>query len=118
MDTSLVKFVPKIWGYEKWIANNEEYCGKLLFIIKGKMSSWHYHELKRETFYIQSGSIKLLYSQGDSIEDSESIILTRGDKVDLPRGTRHRLIALEDTELFEFSTQHFDDDSHRLIFGG
>jgi len=111
MDTSLVKFVPKIWGYEKWIANN------LLFIIKGKMSSWHYHELKRETFYIQSGSIKLLYSQGDSIEDSESIILTRGDKVDLPRGTRHRLIALEDTELFEFSTQHFEDDSYRVIRG-
>jgi hypothetical protein len=25
--------------------------------------------------------------------------------------------ALEDSELFEFSTQHFDSDSHRLIKG-
>ena len=26
-------------------------------------------------------------------------------------------IALQDTELFEFSTQHFDSDSYRLIKG-
>jgi len=25
--------------------------------------------------------------------------------------------ALEDTELFEFSTQHFDEDSYRIING-
>ena len=31
-----VKYVPKGWGYEKWIANCEKYCGKLLFIVKGK----------------------------------------------------------------------------------
>jgi hypothetical protein len=24
------------------------------------------------------------------------------------------MVALEDAELFEFSTQHFDSDSHRL----
>jgi len=27
------------------------------------------------------------------------------------------MIALEDSELFEFSTQHFDEDSHRIIKG-
>jgi hypothetical protein len=27
------------------------------------------------------------------------------------------MIALEDTELFEFSTQHFDEDSIRIIKG-
>jgi len=27
------------------------------------------------------------------------------------------MIALEDTELFEFSTQHFDEDSHRIKKG-
>jgi hypothetical protein len=27
------------------------------------------------------------------------------------------MLALEDTELFEFSTQHFDDDSYRIIPG-
>ena len=31
-----IKFVSKGWGYEKWIANSPSYCGKLLFIAKGK----------------------------------------------------------------------------------
>jgi mannose-6-phosphate isomerase-like protein (cupin superfamily) len=118
VDTSLCKFVPKVWGYEKWIVNNQDYCGKILFFVKGKMSSWHFHKLKKETFYVQYGSIELMYSLEDSIESAESIILYRGDKIDLPIGLRHRIIALEDTELIEFSTQHFDEDSHRIIHGG
>ena len=28
--TSSIKYVPKGWGYEKWIVNNEMYCGKLV----------------------------------------------------------------------------------------
>jgi hypothetical protein len=35
----------------------------------------------------------------------------------VPIGLRHQMLALEDTELFEFSTQHFDSDSHRIIKG-
>ena len=31
-----IKFVPKGWGFEKWIVNCEQYCGKLLFIAKEK----------------------------------------------------------------------------------
>ena len=34
MSSSQIKIVPKGWGYEKWICNTEEYCGKLLHIIK------------------------------------------------------------------------------------
>ena len=37
MSNSLeIKFVPKGWGFEKWIVNKEEYCGKLLYFVKGK----------------------------------------------------------------------------------
>ena len=28
MTSSKIKFVPKGWGFEKWIVNNKEYCGK------------------------------------------------------------------------------------------
>ena len=59
MTSSEIKIVPKGWGYEKWIVNTEEYCGKLLHFIKGKRCSWHYHILKDETFYVQEG--KLMY---------------------------------------------------------
>lgn len=113
--TSSIKFVSKGWGFEKWICNNEEYCGKLLYFVKGKKCSWHYHILKDETFYIQSGKILLKYSESDTPTFEK--VLEPGDSFHIYRGLRHQMIALEDTELFEFSTQHFDEDSYRLITG-
>lgn len=115
MSSSKIKFVPKGWGFEKWIVNKEEYCGKLLYFVKGKKCSWHYHKLKDETFYIQSGRILLKYSESDT--PSFDIVLNPGDKFHIYKGLRHQMIALEDTELFEFSTKHFDDDSYRIHLG-
>ena len=112
-----IKHVPKGWGYEKWIANSPEYCGKLLYINKTKRCSWHYHKLKDETFYIQSGKIHLFYGKTDKLEDAKTMILEPGDRFHVYRGLRHQMIALEDTELFEFSTQHFEDDSYRIFKG-
>jgi len=117
MSSSEIKFVPKGWGFEKWIVNCEEYCGKLLYFAKGKRCSWHYHKLKDETFYIQSGKVLLKYSDSDDISDAKEIILNKGDKFHIYRQLRHQMFALEDTELFEFSTQHFDEDSYRLERG-
>ena len=44
-------------------------------------------------------------------------ILEPGDKFHVPRKMRHQMYALENSELFEFSTQHFDEDSHRIFRG-
>jgi quercetin dioxygenase-like cupin family protein len=112
-----IKFVPKGWGFEKWIVNSEEYCGKLLYMVKGKKCSWHYHKLKDEVFYVQSGKLKVIFSEKDSKRHANDIILSPGDNFHVYRGLRHQMIALEDTELFEFSTQHFDSDSHRIEKG-
>ena len=119
MSSSLtnIKHVPKGWGHEKWIVNTDVYCGKLLFFNKGKRCSWHYHTLKDETFYLQSGSILLFYGETDSLEDAKTIVLEPGDKFHIHRGLRHQMVAQADSELFEFSTQHFDEDSHRVITG-
>ena len=70
-----IKFVSKGWGFEKWIVNNSEYCGKLLYFIKGKRCSWHYHIKKDEVFYVQSGKIEVRYSNDNDIEKAKSIIL-------------------------------------------
>tara|TARA_B100000575_G_scaffold265261_1_gene241665 strand:+ start:78 stop:434 length:357 start_codon:yes stop_codon:yes gene_type:complete len=117
MSSLKIKIVPKGWGYEKWIVNTEEYCGKLLHLIKGKKCSWHYHKLKDETFYLQEGKLLVKYSDDDDIEKSEELIMERGDKFHVYRGLRHQMFALEDSDLFEFSTQHFDSDSHRIMKG-
>ena len=112
-----VLYVPKGWGYEKWAVNKPEYCGKLLFFNKGKKCSWHYHVKKDEVFYLHSGSLIVRYSDEDDIETCKTIKLKSGEAFHVYRGLRHQMEAIEDTELFEFSTQHFDEDSHRIIKG-
>ena len=112
-----IKHVPKGWGYEKWIVNKPEYCGKLLFFERGKRCSWHFHKLKDEVFYLQSGKLMVYYSDQNEIEKSDQIILNPGDNFHVYRGLRHQMVALEDSELFEFSTEHFDSDSNRIIKG-
>lgn len=115
--TSSIEFVPKGWGFEKWIVNTDKYCGKLLYFAKGRKCSWHYHKVKDETFYVQSGKLILFYGYDDDITLAEKRTLKRGEKFHVPVGMRHRMYALEDTELFEFSTEHFEEDSYRVIKG-
>ena len=109
--------VPKGWGFEKWIVNNEKYCGKILYLVKDRKCSWHYHKIKDETFYVQSGKIELRYGWHEEIHLSTSVVLNKGDHFHIPIGLKHQMYAIEDTELFEFSTQHFDEDSIRLEKG-
>ena len=74
METSMeIKFVPKGWGFEKWIVNCEQYCGKLLYFAKGKRCSWHFHKLKDEVFYVQSGKILVKYSDNDDLQEAKEI---------------------------------------------
>lgn len=112
-----IKFVPKGWGYEKWITNGPLYCGKILWFCKGKQCSWHYHEKKDEVFYVRTGRLKVYWSNFDELELAYVKELKAGDKFHVTAGIRHRMFALEDTEMFEFSTEHFDKDSIRIEKG-
>ena len=115
--TPEIKLVQKGWGYEKWIVNKPEYCGKLLFFEKGKRCSWHFHKIKDEVFYLQSGLLMVYFSDEDSLENAEQVILHPGENFHVYTGLRHQMVALKDSELFEFSTQHFDSDSYRILKG-
>jgi mannose-6-phosphate isomerase-like protein (cupin superfamily) len=112
-----VNIVPKGWGREVWIANNERYCGKILEITKGKKCSLHFHKLKTESFFLRRGRIKMRIMESPESATIEEFELVAGDCMDIPPGLVHQMEALEDAELFEFSTQHFDSDSHRLVKG-
>jgi quercetin dioxygenase-like cupin family protein len=109
--------VNKGWGWERWICNGPEYCGKLLFFNEGKRCSWHVHRLKDEVFYLQSGKMMIYYSEDDDLTIANQLVLLPGENFHVYRGLRHQMVALEDSELFEFSTQHFDSDSYRIIKG-
>jgi quercetin dioxygenase-like cupin family protein len=79
--------------------------------------SWHYHNLKTESFLILEGECIARVSLSDSIEDAEEIHLAVGDRLDIKVGLRHRLEAVEDSRILEVSTTHFESDSHRIIRG-
>jgi len=140
-------FVSKGWGFEDWLVNKGEYCGKILFFKKDKKCSWHYHKEKDETFYIQSGKLWVGYSMEDCIlegshyagmpnkyypeiggkdikklnypchEKMNFVTLEPGDTFHVPVGLRHYMYGELDTYMFEFSTQHFDEDSYRVLKG-
>jgi mannose-6-phosphate isomerase-like protein (cupin superfamily) len=112
-----VEIVPKGWGREVWIANNDRYCGKILEIRKGKRCSLHFHKIKTETFYLHSGRLLIRVKESEDSPVIDEFELKVGECMDVPIGLIHQMEALEDAELFEFSTQHFDSDSHRLVKG-
>jgi len=112
-----MKRVEKGWGYELWIVNKPEYCGKILHFEKGKRCSWHYHRIKDEVFYLQSGKLLVKFSDYDDVDVADEIVLEPGQNFYIYPGLRHQMVALEESELFEFSTEHFDEDSHRIVKG-
>ncbi len=108
--------VKKGWGKEIVIANSEKYCGKLLCFNEGSISSMHFHMLKDETWYVNSG--KFIYRWIDTNNaDTHEVELREGDSVRQLPGQPHQLIALTDGVIFEVSTQHFDEDSYRVYKG-
>lgn len=111
----LVNFVEKVWGHEEWIANNDKYCGKKMVLRKGFRCSMHHHKIKDETFYLASGKVFL---ETEFAGERTNRILTPGDVAHIKVRMWHRFTGLEDSELFEFSTFHMDDDSYRKEMSG
>ena len=108
--------VPKGWGEEIIIENNEMYCGKLLKFKKGCKFSMHYHLIKDETWYVNEG--EFLYRWIDTeTADVHDVKLKEGDIVRQRVGQPHQLFALTDGVIFEVSTEHFDEDSYRVWKG-
>jgi quercetin dioxygenase-like cupin family protein len=108
--------VPKGWGEELIIENNELYCGKLLIFKKGCKFSMHYHMIKDETWYVDKGIFIYRWIDTETADLKEQT-LTPGDIVRQQPGQPHQLEALEDGVVFEISTQHFDSDSYRVWKG-
>ena len=108
--------VPKGWGEEIIIENNEMYCGKLLKFKKGCKFSMHYHLIKDETWYVNEGEFLYRWIDTETAEVNEQH-LKEGDSVRQYPGQPHQLEALTDGTVFEVSTEHFDSDSYRVWRG-
>ena len=108
--------IPKGWGEEIIICNHELYCGKILVFKKGAKFSMHYHMIKDETWYFNKGKFIYRWIDTETAEVIE-IVLNVGDTVRQRPGQPHQLECIEEGEVYEVSTQHFDSDSYRVWKG-
>lgn len=103
----MTRRVEKPWGHELIWAQTERYVGKILHVRAGEALSLQYHRVKDETIMVLSGRMQLVYfAEG---EEPRSRMLEARDPVHITPGMRHRMIAIEDTEILEVSTSELDD---------
>ena len=102
-----IQRVEKPWGYELIWAKTGEYVGKILHINKGHKLSLQYHKVKEETIILQSGLMDYLIENDRG--EMETVRLNPGDAYHTLPGRKHRMIAVEDCDVYEVSTPHLDD---------
>ena len=109
-------FVKKAWGCETWLVNEEEYCAKILEIIPGYQCSLHRHEIKKETFIVQAGVVRLEQRgvRGEVIDE----MLVEGDSRTIMPKTPHRFSSHNGATILEVSTHHSDSDVVRYTDSG
>tara|TARA_B100001996_G_C18496562_1_gene529774 strand:- start:113 stop:589 length:477 start_codon:yes stop_codon:yes gene_type:complete len=125
-----IKKVSKPWGYELWIASDEndaKFAMKEIFIKSGYKTSYQFHEKKEESNYILSGSGKLFISEkkinlskfkNNEYTDIElKNIISNLKEFNLSKGSSfyvkplyvHSVLSTNNLLMMESSTLHLDD---------
>lgn len=99
--------IDKPWGYELRWAVTDRYLGKILHVNQGEALSLQYHERKDECQYVVSGCVDIELGGADGALSARR--MRAGDTLHIQPGTRHRITAVEDTDIFEVSTPEGDD---------
>jgi mannose-6-phosphate isomerase-like protein (cupin superfamily) len=107
MSLRVVERTDKPWGYELLWAQTPQYAGKVLHIRRGGRLSLQYHERKYETILLWSGKMVFVFEDDDG--KLQELHLSPGMAHHVPTGRKHRMIALEDCDVFEVSTNDLDD---------
>jgi mannose-6-phosphate isomerase-like protein (cupin superfamily) len=101
------KVVQKPWGHELIWARTDRYVGKILHIKAGEALSLQYHEKKDETVMVLSGRMRFEFFRDG--EEPQAVELGPREPFHITPGLRHRMVAIEDTDVIEVSTTELDD---------
>lgn len=85
---------------------SEKLSPKILLVAPNKRLSWQYHFRRAEIWRCISGNVAVATSNDDT--EREVKTLSKGDKIKLIQGERHRLIGLEDWGVVAEIWQHTD----------
>ena len=99
--------VDKPWGHELIWAKTSRYVGKILHIKAGEALSLQYHRVKDETIMVLSGKLRFEFFAEDEAPGARE--LGPREPFHITPGLRHRMIAIEDTDVVEVSTPELDD---------
>jgi mannose-6-phosphate isomerase-like protein (cupin superfamily) len=102
-----MRTVDKPWGHELVWAETERYVGKILHVKAGESLSLQYHRVKDETIMVLSG--KLRFEHFDEGGAPSVVELAPREPFRIKPGLRHRMTAIEDTDIVEVSTPELDD---------
>ncbi len=102
-----MQIIEKPWGKEEIIEINENYMVKKLTMYKNHRCSLQFHNYKKETIYVLSGSLKII--SGPNSQDLLGNIFNSGESTTISPGIVHRMEALEDSVYLEASTPEIDD---------
>ena len=108
--SSPIKDVIKYWGNMQTLFEGDNYTVKRIAMKKDTQSSLEYHCKKKESYFIESGVLKVGLRIGRA--KNKSLIMRKGDIFHIPIGLMHMRIALEDCVIIEVSTKDDDSDSH------
>jgi mannose-6-phosphate isomerase-like protein (cupin superfamily) len=103
----MMRVVDKPWGHELIWAVTDRYVGKILHIKKGASLSLQFHVKKDETVMVLSGRMSFEH-YGDG-EEPKTVELGPRQPFHIKPGLRHRMVALEDTDVVEVSTPELED---------
>ena len=85
--------------------NEPEYCSKYLTLLPGQECPLHYHQLKKETFFVLRGEVSLW-------ADGQIIMLTPSESYTIAPGVRHQFGSLGGAVIEEVSTHDENSDSY------
>lgn len=85
--------------------NEPEYCSKYLTLEPGQSCPLHSHKLKKETFFVLNGEVKL-WAGG------QTIMLVPGESYTLLPGTLHEFDSLGGAVIEEVSTHDENSDNY------
>ena len=92
----------KPWGYEKIIAETENYVTIQYYVMKESSVPTHHHVKKDETLHVLSG-------EGYLYIGDEKVKLSKDDVVHIHRGQKHKIIATEALKMLSYSTTPVND---------
>ena len=99
--------IKKKWGEEIVVVSEPEYAMKFMKMHKSFFTSKHFHPTKKETLYVQKGSVNVVVWKENS---SEGVFaLSKGNQLTVHPRTIHQIVAIEDTVIIEVSTQPAHD---------